>query len=297
MDADRLTASNASRSLSGIRALDSRLQADLLAYRQTTTLDDALAEYDRRLLFSKLQMFVVLILIAMVVLYYVVTLSSLVAEQRRGEIALLRSRGAGSGQILAVFVLEGATIAALAAVVAPLLAATAISFLGYTPAFSDLSGGARLPVHLGQGAYAMSALGGVLSFVALMAPAIKASRQGVTRFRQESARPSRFAFFPAVLPGRDAVGGRHTALPAARRAGLAGRDGPDGRRRGQPAPSGRAGDHSGRGGDGAAEGVPCGDGSGQQTLFAAPAGGPGNWSVADVSEPDPLRPAGAAAGF
>ena len=195
VDADRLTASNASRSLSGIRALDSRLQADLLAYRQTTTLDDALAEYDRRLLFSKLQMFVVLILIAMVVLYYVVTLSSLVAEQRRGEIALLRSRGAGSGQILAVFVLEGATIAALAAVVAPLLAATAISFLGYTPAFSDLSGGARLPVHLGQGAYAMSALGGVLSFVALMAPAIEASRQGVTRFRQESARPSRFAFF------------------------------------------------------------------------------------------------------
>ena len=195
VDTDRLTASNASRSLSGIRALDSRLQADLQAYQQSTTLDDALAEYDRRLLFSKLQMFVVLILIAVVVLYYVVTLSSLVAEQRRGEIALLRSRGAGSVQILAVFVLEGATITILATVLAPLLAAAAISFLGYTPAFSDLSGGARLPVRLGQGAYMMSALGGVLSFAALMAPAIGASRQGVTRHRQEAARPSRLAFF------------------------------------------------------------------------------------------------------
>ena len=195
VDTGRLTASNASRSLSGIRTLGTRLQADLQAYRQSTTLDDALVEYDRRLLFSKLQMFVVLILIAVVVLYYVVTLSSLVAEQRRGEIALLRSRGAGSGQILAVFVLEGATIAVLATVVAPLLAAAAVSFLGYTPAFSDLSGGARLPVRLGQGAFTMSALGGLLSFGALMAPAIEASRQGVTRFRQDSARPSRLAIF------------------------------------------------------------------------------------------------------
>ena len=59
-----------------------------------------------RLFFSKLPMFVILTLIAVVVLYYVITLSSLLVEQQRSEIILLRSRGASSGQVLAVLALE-----------------------------------------------------------------------------------------------------------------------------------------------------------------------------------------------
>ncbi|HIC68248.1 MAG TPA: FtsX-like permease family protein, partial [Candidatus Latescibacteria bacterium] len=140
-------------------------------------------------------MFVVLILIAVVILYYVATLSSLVVEERRSEVSLMRSRGASSAQILAVFVLEGATIAGLCVLIGPLIAASTISILGYTPAFSDLSGGGRLPVAISRGAYLMGALGGALSFIALMAPAIQASRIGVTRHRQEAARPSRMPAF------------------------------------------------------------------------------------------------------
>ncbi|MDP6452949.1 MAG: hypothetical protein QF898_06545 [SAR202 cluster bacterium] len=194
IDPEGITASNAKEARTRIRSLDGRLRS-VLQYRQTTILDDALAEYDLRLLFSKMQMFVVLILIAVVVLYYVVTISALVAEQRKNEILLLKGRGATSGQILAVFVLEGMTIAAIAVVIAPILAAFAISLLGYTPAFSDLSGGGRLPVRLTQGAYIMSAVGGVLSLGALMIPAVEASRSGVSRQRQDSVRPSQLAFF------------------------------------------------------------------------------------------------------
>ena len=140
-------------------------------------------------------MFIILILISVVILYYVVTLSSLLVEQQRGEVALLRSRGASSAQILSLFVLEGGTISVLAIVVAPVLAAGMISLLGFTPAFSGLSGGARLPVAISGGAYLMSALGGLLSFVALIVPAIQASRIGVTRHRQQAARPAGQFFF------------------------------------------------------------------------------------------------------
>ena len=115
-------------------------------------------------------MFVVLVLIAIVILYYVATLSSLVVEDRRNEVALLRSRGANSTQILMVFVMEGLTIAALSVVVGPLLAAAAISVLGLTPAFSDLGADGLITVSLSSGAYMMAALGGVLSFVALIFP-------------------------------------------------------------------------------------------------------------------------------
>ena len=190
VDIGRVNAWNAETTLHDIQVMRRVLGPKVSGYRQSTSLDDALRDYDRRLFFSKLPMFVVLILIAVVVLYYVVTLSSLTVEDRRGEVALLRSRGASTAQILAVFVLEGATIAVLAALVGPLLAAGTISILGLTPAFADLSGGARLTVTISGGAYMMSALGGVLGFVALIVPAAQASRIGVTQQRQQAARPS-----------------------------------------------------------------------------------------------------------
>ena len=195
VDPDRLNAQNASTARSALAITNNRLRTELFSYRQLTSLEDALAEYDRRLFFSKLPMFVVLVLIAVVILYYIVTISSLLVEQQRTEIALLRSRGATSGQILAVFFLEGATISILAIATAPIIASIVISVLGLTPAFSDLSGGDRLPVGISRSAYAMSALGGLLSFAALMIPAIRASKVGVVRHRQEASRPASQPFF------------------------------------------------------------------------------------------------------
>ena len=195
VDHERLRANNATDALWSVIGLQRSASRTFVTYRQVTDLDDALADYDERLLFTKLQMFVVLILIAVVVLYYVVTLSSLVAEQRKNEISLLQGRGATERQVLTVFVLEGLTISVLAIAIAPFLAALAISVLGYTPAFSDLSGGALLPVTLTRGAFIMSAIGGALSFGALMIPAFEASRSPMSRDRQEMARPSRLSFF------------------------------------------------------------------------------------------------------
>ncbi len=195
VDQSKLDARNAWIARSNLETMRSRLARNLFSYRQITELEDALAEYDKRLFFSKLPMFVVLVLISVVILYYVVTISSLVVEQQRGEIALLRSRGASSPQILAVFVLEGLTISLLAAAAAPPIAALVISVLGYSPAFSGLSGGDRLDVAISGAAFAMGALGGLLSFAALLIPAVQASRVGVTRHRQESARPTSQPFF------------------------------------------------------------------------------------------------------
>ena len=195
VDTGRLNARNATLADLSIRLMESRLSTNLFSYRQITELDSVLRLYDIRLFFSKLPMFVILILISVVVLYYVITLSSLVVEQQKGEIVLLKSRGASAAQVLSVYVVEGTTIAVLSIVVAPLLAATVISVLGVTPAFSGLSGGDRLGVAITPGAYLMSAVGGLLSFAALMIPAVQASRMSVTTFRQQSARPYSQPFY------------------------------------------------------------------------------------------------------
>ena len=195
VDVERINADNSRQAAFDVRLMNRRLSTSLYSYWQISVLDRTLADFDRRLFFAKLPMFVVLVLISVVILYYVATLSTLLVEQQRGEVALLRSRGAGSAQILGVFVLEGATIALLAALLAPLLAAFFVSLLGYTPAFSSLGGLDPLPARISLAAYGMSALGGLLSFVSLIVPSVQASRVGVVRRRQQSARPSETPFF------------------------------------------------------------------------------------------------------
>ncbi len=195
VDTNKLNANNSRLAHASIKSMGDRLSANLFSYRQLTDLDNALFEYDVRLFFSKLPMFVILVLISVVILYYVITLSSLVVEQQKGEIVLLKSRGASSAQVLSVYALEGLTIAVLATLVAPFLAATVISLLGFTPAFSDLSGGDRLHILVSPNAYLMSSIGGLLSFAALMIPAFQASGMSVTTFRQQSARPYTQPFY------------------------------------------------------------------------------------------------------
>ncbi len=195
VDEGRLDAGNAPIAAANILNLGAHLDTTLNEYLQATTLDDVVRRYDRRLFFSKLPMYMVLALIGVVVLYYVATLSSLVVETRRNEVVLLRSRGGSSPQVLVVFVLEGLTIAVLATVAAPLVAAGAISLMGLTPAFSDLTGGSLLDVRLSATSFMLGALGGVLGLVALVLPAFQVSRTGVIRHRQEAARPTALPAF------------------------------------------------------------------------------------------------------
>ncbi len=194
-DVTRLNASNAREALFRLNAMDRGLVTSLPSYARITRLDNALVEFERRLFFSKLPMFVVLVLIAVVILYYVATLSSLVVDSRRAEVALLRSRGASPAQILAVFVLEGGIIALVAVAVAPFLAAASVSLMGLSPAFSDLTDGKVLTVGITISAFLLSLLGGVLSFVALIIPAVQASRIDLTRQRQQAARPTALPVF------------------------------------------------------------------------------------------------------
>ena len=194
-DPSLINADNAQLTVANIQVMASRSVAALQTVSQTTGLDDALIEYDQRLFFSRLPMFIVLILIAFVILYYVATMSSLLVENQRSEVAQFRSRGSDTSQVLMVFILEGATIAVLAAIVAPIIAAFTISLLGLTPAFFGLTGGGLLSVEISPSAYALSVLGGVLGFVALLIPAIQASRFGITQQRQQSSRPSALPVF------------------------------------------------------------------------------------------------------
>ena len=189
VDGDRISADSAARGRLSIELLSDRLGADLFAFGQFTNLGRVLDLFDRRVFFSRLPMLVVMIMVAVVILYYVVTLSSLLMERQRGEIALLRSRGAGTGHLISIFALEGLMVAGLGMVTGPLVAAAAVEAAGQTPLFAGLAAEGGLDVQISGAAYGMSAIGGLFAFGALMIPAVGAARESVTGHRRQSARP------------------------------------------------------------------------------------------------------------
>ena len=158
-------------------------------FRLSTSLLSVFAGYDERLLFTKVPMLVFLVTAAIVVLYYVATMASLTIDRRRGDIVLLRARGADSRGVLAVFLIEGAGIVALAIALGPLVAAAAVNTLGLTPALSDVSGGGALGANVSAGSYALSAIGGVLGFGAILLASLQACRTDVAEHRERQARP------------------------------------------------------------------------------------------------------------
>ena len=192
---EKINARNSEEALLAIRNFNSILNTTLPNYRSDTVLSNILSEYKTRIFFSQIPMFVVLTLIAIVILYYVITLSSMAIENRRAEIVMLRSRGAGTDQILSVFAIEGASIALIVTAIAPLVAAITISLLGITPAFSNLTNGSLTSVSISLNSYYLSGLGGILSFIALIIPAFHASKTGVNEQRYQAARPSRILMF------------------------------------------------------------------------------------------------------
>ena len=177
-----------------IEVTNRELRGTVDGYLLDTELDEVLEEFETNLFFNQLPMFVVLILIVLVVLYYVITLASLLVDAQRSEVALLRSRGATSGQILAVFVLEAGALSGLAVIVGPLLALAGVSAIGILPFYADLNDGAALPVRLTASAYQLAAIGGVLSMLALFVPALRAAKLGLLTERRSRARPPRLAF-------------------------------------------------------------------------------------------------------
>lgn len=189
VDASRITSENAADIEGRIRGLNGAAQSDLTYSYLNTRLADTIANYREQLFFTRLPLFALMLQVVGIALFYLVIVATAVVDRQAGEIALMKSRGASVGQVIAVFAIEGAGICLAATVLGPLLAALTIALLGYTPPFHDLSGNALLEVHLTPLAFALAAFGALMAFAALLWPAYRAARHSMTHHRQSLSRP------------------------------------------------------------------------------------------------------------
>jgi ABC-type lipoprotein release transport system permease subunit len=186
---DAINARNAQDIENRLHALDTAARQDIERTSLTTKLTDTIADYRQRLFFTRLPLLALMFQIVGIVLYYLVMIGTMLVERQAGEIALLKSRGAATWQIMAAYAIEGGVLALAGVLLGPPLAAGTIALLGPTPPFSDLSGGALLKVHLSGGAFALAAVGALMALAALLWPAYRATRTSIVHYKQRIGRP------------------------------------------------------------------------------------------------------------
>ena len=145
--------------------------------------------FQNRASFNQISLLLLLIQVVGIAVYYVVLVSTLLAERRSEEIAMLRSRGASVGQLVAMSLAEAFALGLAAAFLAPFLAAGAVAALGKTGAFETISDGGFLPFTVVPVAFLFALGGAGIAAVATVIPAFFAARKGMVLFLRSSARP------------------------------------------------------------------------------------------------------------
>lgn len=194
-DGSRVRTGDVAALLEGVRSAEARATALLDGTTLDTSPVGALENYGdaARLLTTLLTAFA--IPIVGLVLYFISLIAGMVVQRGQNEIAVLRSRGATRLQILGVYALEGMFIGVIGLALGLLLGQWLAQLMSRTRTFLDTglwsNSAESLAIVLSPTAwqYALIAVG--LAIIALLIPALAASRFTIVTFKWERARSLR----------------------------------------------------------------------------------------------------------
>ncbi|MBI4338019.1 MAG: hypothetical protein HY683_09370 [Chloroflexi bacterium] len=156
-----------------------------------TALDVSLRDYQRRWAQTQVPLFLFISLTAVVLLYYLLQVTGMLAASRSREAALLRSRGATHRQVSAFLGLgEGLLVTLPAAAAGPFLA---LLLVGHVPGLRPVTGDAV--VGLTPAAFIVAGAVGLLCLVAFLATSWHVARGGTLATLRALARPPAVPWF------------------------------------------------------------------------------------------------------
>ena len=155
--------------------LRGRLDASMPAHVNVTTdLPAILATAERSLLVSRTGVVLLSVQLVVLAVYAVLLSASLLTEHRQGGNALLRSRGAGTRQIVGLALIEGLLLTVPAALLAPWLAVAALGAFNVVGPLAAI--GLSIAPSVTADAYVAAAVAAGICLVALTLPGVLASR-------------------------------------------------------------------------------------------------------------------------
>jgi hypothetical protein len=156
-----------------LETLNDRLRDDRLpgrSLRVESALPGILADVDRRTLVSRSGVLLLTIQFAILAGYAIILVAGMLIERRRVEVALLRSRGAGTVQLSAMAFGEALMLAIPAAIIAPYIAVAVVQALGTFGPLADA--GIASTATVDDTARIVAALAAAACVVALTIPSL-----------------------------------------------------------------------------------------------------------------------------
>ncbi len=190
-DSGAIRASNYQEIIGNLYTLRANASNILPDTKLVVSPEDTLYRFSQKLFFLKLILFILGAPIVAIVLYYISLTSSMVVDRQRNEIAILKSRGVGSAQIVGVYVIEGLMIGAVAMIAGPFLATHIAQVIGKTYTFLVFTNREDLRITLTAQHYLFAAAAVALSIVATLGPAVSAARQSIVTYKQDVSRTTR----------------------------------------------------------------------------------------------------------
>ena len=189
LDTDILTSATAGEAKDDLVGLETDVNQHYPRTLVFTGLKNAIDSYRQELTLARVPLYLFISLIVLVILYFLALVVGLLARARLDEASLMRSRGAGIGQVSGLLIIGEGVVAVLAMIVGPVLAWVLVRFLLLETINPAGTTGDPIPVGLSLNVFVMGIIGGVLSLLVLGASSISRARLGMVESLRERARP------------------------------------------------------------------------------------------------------------
>ena len=159
----------------------------------SSRLSRVLGQYQGGVTLARVPLQLVVALGVCIILYYVFLVSVLIVRSRSSELALLKSRGATTPQLIVIMFVEGMLLAIPAIAVGPFVSLGVVTTLGrlFSAGITEFN---VVPVALSMQSFLLGAGGGLLCVLTLTLSAFVTARHGIVEFRQVGARPPGTSF-------------------------------------------------------------------------------------------------------
>ncbi|WP_059044029.1 ABC transporter permease [Paenibacillus rubinfantis] len=133
-------------------------------------------------------------MIAMV-FYYIVMNARQALDKQQSDIAVLRSRGASTNQIILIYFFESLILGIIALIAGPLLGWFMSKSIGSADGFLTFVNRKSIPVGFNFDALALGAAAVIIAILATLLPAVSFARSSIVKTKQKQARSDRAPFW------------------------------------------------------------------------------------------------------
>jgi putative ABC transport system permease protein len=128
--------------------------------------------------------------ILLMIIFYVFMISQLITKKDKSEIAVLKSRGASTMQIVSGYFLQGIILSLLALAIGPILGILMCRVLGASNGFLEFVNRSSLDIGLKKESYFNSLYAVAMFIITMLIPVIFACRDTIVKQKQQKARSS-----------------------------------------------------------------------------------------------------------